>query len=744
MAPDRTASAPPALVLSRRPGRGSLYRPEIDGLRAVAVLAVILHHFSERLLPGGYLGVDVFFVISGYVITASLAHRPAGSLADLMLGFYGRRIRRLLPALLLCVLITGLLLSLVAPDPGQMLGVGWRSLFGFANITLYHLAVEYFRPAIALEPFAHTWSLGVEEQFYLVFPLLLWFTGFARGEAEGAKRLLWLLLALALGSLLILLRWLAVDQPAAYYLLPARFWEIAAGAVLFLLLRPRGSAGDRAPAWELPPLPALLGLLAVMALPLPFGALPLLGAVAFTVLLIGSLRPGTGAHRLLSSPPLVFLGLISYSLYLWHWSVLSLSRWSVGVTPFTALWQVPLILVLAVLSWRCLEEPLRRSQWWPERWKVLASGVLLAVLGAAGLQALTRFGAARLYAGDRDAGFRDPALAPPPSRDAVASAEAPDRRAAAARTPSAFSPPDCSRPGQGRLLFAGDSHAHHYMAAAQALCRRHGLAYSEAATIAAPYPPLHYTNPATGIDQESSRRYGQVAEQRFLQMMHTPAPPQGAEGVVVLSLRSPLYFDSGHIGHAVLGRTGHFDPLTGVAVPRSQALQAWIRAVDALAGRYPETRFVVMLPTPEFGGEVPMELCRPQWFRPAPAEPCRDGQPRAPLDRFSASFGGELRRGLANRPNVRIHNPADSLCGAQRCARLRDGGLLYSDGDHLTGYGAALVLDGLVADLRRKGWLPTTPVAAPAADPGSAAGPAARSASPASPAADPGGATTMP
>ena len=139
------------------------YRPEIDGLRAVAVLGVILNHFSERWLPGGYLGVDVFFVISGFVITASLARRPAEGLGDLMLSFYSRRIRRLLPALLLCVGVTALLLCLVSYDPGQMLGVGWRSLFGFSNITLYRLAVDYFRPAAALNPFAHTWSLGVEE-----------------------------------------------------------------------------------------------------------------------------------------------------------------------------------------------------------------------------------------------------------------------------------------------------------------------------------------------------------------------------------------------------------------------------------------------------------------------------------------------------------------------------------------------------------------------------------------------------
>jgi len=698
------ASAPAASAPAPTPAIP--YRPEIDGLRAVAVLAVILHHFSAKLLPGGYLGVDVFFVISGYVITASLAARPATGLGDLLLGFYGRRIRRLLPALLACVLITAALLCLVSPEPGLMLGVGWRSLFGLSNITLYHLAVDYFRPAIALHPFAQTWSLGVEEQFYLLFPLLLWFSGFCRSPGRGRATPL-LLGVLALASLLILLRWLVVDQPAAYYLLPARFWELAAGALLFLALLPRPTAPGRLPAWGFfPPLLALVALVGLMALPLAFGALPLLGAVGLTTLLIGSLRPGTAAQHLLSRPPLVFLGLISYSLYLWHWSVLSLSRWTVGVSASTALWQVPLILVLAVLSWRCLEEPLRRASWWPNRWQVVATGLLLAGLGTGVLQGLSRYGSARLYGGDPDSAYRDPNR--PASGDSGSAA-------------------DCSSRSRGRLLLVGDSHAHHFMAAAPALCQRHGLAYGESATVGAPYPPLHYTNPATGMDQESSSRYALVAEQRWDQLIQPDGPPVGRQGVVVLSLRSPLYFDPGYLGEAVLGRTGHFDPLGGAPVARQEALQRWIAAVAELVDRHRQTRFVLLLPTPEFGGEVPMELCRPQWFRPRLPAPCLEGQDRRGLDRFAAFFEAELRRGLAGRPNLLIHNPAAALCGPQRCPRLRQGALLYSDGDHLSAYGASLVLDGLVADLQRRGLLaaapavPGTPAAPAATAPGSPA-----------------------
>jgi len=355
----------------------------------VAVLAVIVNHFSARLLPGGYLGVDVFFVISGFVITGSLAQRPAGSLSDLMLGFYSRRIRRLLPALLLCVVVTAVALCLVNPDPGLMLGVGWRALFGTSNLILHQLAVDYFRPAAELNPFTQTWTLGVEEQFYLLFPLLVWFSGFARHGREGNRRLRWLLIPLVLASFGVFLHWLSVDQSAAYYLLPGRFWELGAGCLLFLLLqradplrpgRPEGGTprrpGPAEPAaWPLPPLLALAGLVVLMAVPLPFGVVPVGGAVGLTVLLLGSLRPGTAGQTLLSQPPLVFLGLISYSLYLWHWSVLSISRWTIGIHWWSAPIQVVLMLSAAIASYKWVETPLRKKIWFEQKWRTISGGI---------------------------------------------------------------------------------------------------------------------------------------------------------------------------------------------------------------------------------------------------------------------------------------------------------------------------------------------------------------------------------
>ena len=655
----------------------------------MAILAVILNHLGPGVLPGGYLGVDVFFVISGFVISASLANRPATSLPDLLLGFYARRIRRLLPALLLFVLVAATALCLVNPDPGQMLGVGWRSLFGSSNLILHKLALEYFRPAIGLNPFTHTWSLAVEEQFYLLFPLLIWISGFARLGREGSRRLGWLLLPLALASLALFGHQLGVDQSAAYYLLPGRFWELAAGALTYLALETgepmQHAAGAPIPfrsasrRWPLPPLIPLAALLALFALPLPFGLPPVAGAVLLSALLLGCLREGSAGHRLLSLPAMVFLGLISYSLYLWHWGVLALARWTVGVNSGTIPWLLALMLLLAVLSWRLLEEPLRRALWWPERWQVLATGLALAALGSAALQGLTRQGSARLFLGDREVGLVEAEL----------------------RQPAAASCADQRHP---RLLLVGDSHAHHFASASDDLCARHGLSYGEAATVGMPYPLLSYRNAATGVDEQELQRMAMSEQQRWDDLsLAAPLPGRG-EGAVVLSLRWPLYFDPGILGDAIHARTQHLDPVSGEARSKQEALEAWINEVARIARSHPTTPFVLLLSTPEFPGSEPIELCRPQWFRPRLPADCRQGLPRAGTARLNAWLRQRLQARLGGLSNVQIHDPLNSLCppDRDRCPRQQDGVLLYSDADHLSGRGAALVLDGLVADLRRQ------------------------------------------
>ena len=358
------------------------YRPEIDGLRGVAVLAVIINHFNDTILPGGYLGVDVFFVISGFVITASLAARNSSSFAELFLGFYARRVRRLLPALILFVLIAGVLVCFLMPDPGGVLGIGRRALFGISNIQLYRESIQYFSESAKLNPYTHTWSLGVEEQFYLLFPFLVAWSGFSRSSEQGSRRLAISLAVLSALSLALFIYLYPRNQSAAYFLMPSRFWEMGAGCLLFLFWM-------KAPQNTLSRIPrpvsavTVVVLLTTFLLPLQWAVVATILAVLATTVMILSIRQGCVAYRVLAHPLLVKVGLISYSLYLWHWGVLAFSRLSIGISWWTIPFQVLLMAALAIASYRTVESPLRKLRWSPRDGWTIAIGISALIVAAA-------------------------------------------------------------------------------------------------------------------------------------------------------------------------------------------------------------------------------------------------------------------------------------------------------------------------------------------------------------------------
>jgi len=335
----------------------SKYRPEIDGLRAFAVLAVIANHFNNDILPGGYLGVDIFFVISGYVITSSLAGRNYVNFIDFLKAFYIRRLKRLVPALVVMVLITSVLICLFNPEPGAALKTGGTALFGFSNLYLFKQSTDYFADSTSLNPFTHTWSLGVEEQFYLLFPFLIWFSGFARKTVNGARNLFLLVSTLTIISFICFLALNKVNQPAAYFLMPPRFWEMAVGCLMFIGFRKHSSIEQTLE--KIPPILAISAVFIVMLLPNNSLIESTLFVVILTVVLIVCIKKGTLVYDIFVSNNFVFIGLISYSLYLWHWSVLSISRWTVGIHWWSAPIQLLLIFIISIASYRFVEQPLR-------------------------------------------------------------------------------------------------------------------------------------------------------------------------------------------------------------------------------------------------------------------------------------------------------------------------------------------------------------------------------------------------
>jgi peptidoglycan/LPS O-acetylase OafA/YrhL len=339
--------------------KSSSYRPEIDGLRAIAVTAVIVNHINGSYLPGGFLGVDIFFVISGYVITASLFRHRFESFADFIGNFYLRRLKRLLPALVIFVGILSILICLVNPSPGLSLQTGLASLVGISNIILYRLKTDYFAGSTELNVFTHTWSLGVEEQFYLLFPFIFWFSGFGSRGKGGFKRFAIIMAVLTTASLLIFV-WLKFKSPqAAFFLMPPRFWELGLGCLLFI--SEQSKIIGQVPSlisW-----PALVVLVVCLWLPAKFSLLSTLGVAFSSTLLIASLVSNRTVTRFLSNSSLVGVGLISYSLYLWHWGVLSLSRWTIGIHGWTIPFQLVLMFGLAYSSYRWVEKPLRAAAW---------------------------------------------------------------------------------------------------------------------------------------------------------------------------------------------------------------------------------------------------------------------------------------------------------------------------------------------------------------------------------------------
>jgi peptidoglycan/LPS O-acetylase OafA/YrhL len=358
---------------------GQGYRPEIDGLRAIAVIAVIINHFNRELLPGGHLGVDIFFVISGYVITASLGRQNSSTFSEFIASFYARRIKRLLPALLVSGLVSALLICLINPKPDLDIKTGISSLFGAANLWLYGQSTNYFDKPAELNIFTQTWSLGVEEQFYFVFPLLVWLSGFSRSMKNGRRNLAVATSILLTASLLLYAYLSRTNQSAAFYLMPSRFWELSAGCLSLLAITQWPQLKEKL-RW-IPP--ALAVGLIIFILSHVVKTRESIGIVALTSLLLVRLQPSDWTYRILCTSIMQWMGKISYSLYLWHWIILVFSRWTIGIHAWTIPIQVGLIVGIASLSYYCVEKTFRHASLSSTNLWTILSGLGGMILGSA-------------------------------------------------------------------------------------------------------------------------------------------------------------------------------------------------------------------------------------------------------------------------------------------------------------------------------------------------------------------------
>jgi peptidoglycan/LPS O-acetylase OafA/YrhL len=380
------------------------YRGDIEGLRAVAILLVVVAHAKVKWLAGGFIGVDVFYVLSGYLITGLLVQeiRTTGKLR--FADFYARRLRRLLPAMLLMIAIAcvlGRLLLAPGEQPAQASAAA-AATFWLSNFHFAFARMDYFAPDSASNLFLHTWSLGVEEQFYLVWPMLLALAMGTWGIAKqppNARRLGWTMLLIAILSFALSSYWTYVEPQLAFYMMPSRAWQFALGALVFL--------GFGAPAFQpnteiaarqnLLRVAGWIGLvMIIVAAPLLDDHVPYPGfwailpsAGAALVLASGGHDAIGGVDRLLSLRPMQSVGRVSYAWYLWHWPVLLLGAAVLDMDkPWNRLMLVLTSLAIAAISYYFFERPIRQKRALVARPRVavLAALALMVIAGSFALR----------------------------------------------------------------------------------------------------------------------------------------------------------------------------------------------------------------------------------------------------------------------------------------------------------------------------------------------------------------------
>ncbi len=673
------------------------YFPHIDGLRAIAVLAVIAYHLNPAWLPGGFTGVDVFFVISGFVVSASVARSSAPLGWRGALAFYARRMRRIMPALLVCLLATGLLSALFIPESwlSETSGKTARMAFvGLSNWVLAGTGNDYFSPRSDFNPYTHTWSLGVEEQFYLLFPLLfLAWRGGGRGRALSMG-----LFALASGVSLAFAVSRALQgghEVEAFYQTTTRFWQLGAGVLLFQLLDMRGArAGmpSAAGSWQLPVQLLGLGLLgyglwAARAGHSPWidGLWPVLGTLA----LLGALQSHAGSWigQALALRPVVKIGRLSYSLYLWHWPVFVLFRWTVGLdSALNALLALLCTVLLAWVSWRWVEQPLRYGKRWRAsdlRWVV--GGLLVLLLGMGlhrQLEKAAKYISASTvsrhpqdwYPYAKGLGKEFPQCELVVSRQAFTGGQA-----------QVFERGQCAMPaGTSRRLFVvGDSHALGYTE----MLRRVALLDGGQVRLYG----------AGGCVLLGLQGWQAAGCEGYLRDALADVAQQARPGDVLFlpGLRVPRLVDQDRLLDRQQAFAGVADP--AVAAQRQAELRSVAAQLQPLAGR--GLRIVLEAPKPVL--PAPPFRCSDVFNRHNPI--CANGLTitRAEMETLRAPAVASLQQLSRALPGAVVWDPLPVLCPGKVCGPAAEGRPLYFDGDHLSGQGNRVLLPAFRAVLQQ-------------------------------------------
>jgi len=704
------------------------YRPEIDGLRAFAVIAVIINHFGGNKLTSGYLGVDIFFVISGYVISASLMRQPSDNLAELLSSFYARRVKRILPALIFFVSITSILICLVNPTAEESLKTGFWSLFGASNFYLLNQSTNYFAASTKLNAFTHTWSLGVEEQFYLVYPIILWWClrnrpsykpllktiaaglifllflllsrfstghlfGLFPGQMDGlikAATVLWpallipivacirvhksginnaiiILSVLSAASLAGFLYLYSRHQPSAYFLMAPRFWELGAGSLLLLISTTISIWPNRLN--KIISISAFIGLCLALFLPIELGSIATITVILLTCILIYSLESGGPIHSLLTHKHAISIGLVSYSLYLWHWGILAISRWTIGIHAWSVPLQLGAMLLAAAGSYRYVETPLRRTDWAPSRSRTIGLGLGLLIISGAFVASLGRWGkelaldrrfptswTSNFFQGASE--FKQQSLL----HNTV------DQASLLSTLTHDQAGQELARP---RLYVFGDSHSNHYIASLKKALPSLGIGSASIGWQCGYISPLDI-NSQTKQWMNDCEKYPKFVDQFLVENLNS-------EDTVMLAHRWKEKKTNSHTESTL----NHLAKLVG-------ARGAKLLLIDDV---------------PEISQENPL-LCNIRPWRPFPSEGCF--QSKSAVDADQNQYDKMVSRIISNNSNVIYVKLRDLYCETARCGPYKGKLMLYRDTDHLTEAASRLGAQRIADTLQRQSQIHVT------------------------------------
>jgi peptidoglycan/LPS O-acetylase OafA/YrhL len=670
--------------------RAHTYRPEIDGLRALAVVPVILFHTGSRFFSGGFVGVDVFFVISGFLITSIIIEeRETGFFS--IAGFYERRARRILPALYLVMLVCIPVAWIwMLPRELENFGQSLVAVSLFVSNILFWRTGGYFNVPADQKPLLHTWSLGVEEQFYLIFPLLI-----ACFWRFGIKWLVSLLVLGCVASFLMNDWMLSSHSMGAFFLAPMRAWELAAGALLCFTRISDSHLGAHPRAiregFAAIGLALILVPISLYGVSTPFPGRYALPPVIGTLLVLYFAGTRTLIGRLLASPVLLWLGGISYAAYLWHQPLFAFARLINASRPSSAQFAALAILAvgIAAISSKFIERPFRDRRNWSRRailvWSVLPTLVFIGV----GVGFVAGRGMPNRWS-EHDQALLMPAKAPFYLCPAIDSWLRVCRIGAPGRV--------------GSVVLLGDSHADAiWTALSEALARENRTGYL-VRTDCFPIGGIFDDRQRLSKDR---REHCAEVERRVREFVG-----RGDVTTVIVAVRWTLQLypmndeidapgfnnQEGGVEDVPYRESGVFDAngrWTEGATAKAEALCAYISGFAALK------RTVLLYPTPEVGwtperlnlaalvlGKNPPHLISTSWIR--------EQQRNSAADRVLDSIDS---------PNIRRVRPEDIFCNAlikDRCVVQAGDALYYADDNHVSMQGARLIVQKLLPQLASK------------------------------------------